>query len=600
MDYIPSTTSLCNSFNTGSILLNTLLFVPFLLCILILSPGAGLAFTAENVNLALYDRLALCIADFSETRIDNESNNRNWLAVIYGQTGLQPLWVTKDGPGEKAEILFSVLKTSDMDGLVPEQYNVDRIASLWKGRTPAELIDLDTLLTFSFLMYAHDAQDGRIHSERPNPVLIKSAEAPVFDGLALVETALSSPDLKQFLDGLLPSHRYYKNLRAALLHYRNLAAAGSWPLIAPGKTIHQGDQDTRIPAIGKRLTVEGFLLSPATDTPVYHKALVQAVSRFQLRHGLTDDGVIGKATIAAMNISVEEKIKKIILNLERWRREPHDLGKKYVLVDVAGFTLDVIADDAVIQEMAVIVGTKEHETPLFTEQIRYIDFNPYWNIPTSIARMEMLDELRKDPGYLDSNHIRLFSDWTSEGRELNPLSINWSQVSPQKMGQFKLRQDPGKWNALGSIKFVFPNSYNVYMHDTPAQSLFQRSSRTFSHGCIRLSKPLQLAEFLLGGIEHGWPAERIEKVVTTGKRTIVQLPTPLPVHITYQTVKCDLDGKISFYTDIYDRDRQLEDILFKEWQRDTTHCSNGIPTFSMRPTVDMKDLFRVQSDSSSR
>lgn len=565
LNYIPSATSLCNSFNTGSILLNTLLFIPFLLCILLLSPGTGLALTAENLNLVLYDRLAQCSADFSDTQTDNESHNmQRWLAVIYGQTGLQPLWVTKDGPGEKAETLFSVLKSSEEDGLVPEQYNVHRITSLWNGRTPAELIDLDTLLTLSFIMYAHDAQDGRVHSERSNPLLIKSAEAPAFDGLALVETALSSPDLKQFLTTLLPQHRYYKNLRAALPHYRNLAAIGGWPPVAPGKSIHPGGQDARIPAIGKRLSVEGFLLSATTNTPVYDAALVQAVSQFQLRHGLTDDGVIGKATIAAMNISVEEKIKKIILNLERWRWETHDLGKKYVLVDVAGFTLDVIVDDAVIQEMDVIVGTQEHETPLFTDQIRYIDFNPYWNVPPSIARTEMLLELRKNPHYLGSNHIRLFSDWTSEGREINPLSINWNQVSPRQIDQFKLRQDPGKWNALGSIKFVFPNSYNVYMHDTPAQSLFQRSKRAFSHGCIRLSKPLQLAEFLLGGIEKGWPPERIDKVITTGKRTIVQLPTPLPVHITYQTVKSDQNGKISFYTDIYDRDRQLEEILFKE------------------------------------
>lgn len=548
-------------------MLNALLSIPFLLCALLLSPGTSLALTAEKLNLVLYDRLEQCSADFCDPQTDNESNNmRRWLAVIYAQTGLQPLWVTKDGPGRKAAALFSVLKNSEMDGLVPEQYNVQRISSLWNGRTPAELIDLDTLLTLSFIMYAHDAQNGRTHSQKNTPALLKAEDTRAFDGVALVETALSSPDMTQFLATLLPSHRYYKNLRAALPHYRNLAAIGGWPPVAPGKSIHPGEQDARIPAIGKRLWIEGFLLSAATDTAVYDEVLVQAVSQFQLRHGLTDDGVIGKATIGAMNISVEEKIKKIILNLERWRWEAHDLGKKYVLVDVAGFTLEEIVDDAVIQEMPIIVGTKEHETPLFSDQIRYIDFNPYWNIPTSIARNEMLVELRKNPQYLTSNHIRLFSDWTSEAREINPLSINWNQVSPQKMNQFKLRQDPGKWNALGAIKFVFPNNYNVYMHDTPAQSLFQRCQRAFSHGCIRLSKPLQLAEFLLGGIEKEWTPERIEQVITTGKRTIVQLPTPLPVHITYQTVKSDQDGRISFYTDIYDRDRQLEEILFKEEQ----------------------------------
>lgn len=546
-------------------MLNTLLSVPFLLYVLFLSPGTGLALTAENLNLVLCDRLEQCNADFSDPQTDNESNNmRRWLPVIYAQTGLQPLWVTKDGHGEKAAILFSVLKNCEMDGLVPEQYNVQRITSLWNGKTAEELIELDTLLTHSFIMYAHDVQNGRVYSERSNSVLIKSERAPKFDGLTLVKAALSSPDLNQFLAGLLPSHKYYRNLRAALPHYRNLAATGGWPFVALGKTIHPGEQDSRIPIIWKRLWIEGFIQSAITDIPVYDEALVQAVRQFQLRHGLTSDGMIGKGTIAAMNISVENKIKKIILNLERWRWEAHDLGKKYVLVDVAGFTLEGIVDDEVVLEMAVIVGTQEHETPLFTDQIQYIDINPYWNVPPSIARNEMLGELRKNPYYLNSNHIRLFSDRTPEASELNPLSINWKEISLKKMGQFKLRQDPGKWNALGDIKFVFPNSYNVYMHDTPAQSLFQRSKRDFSHGCIRLSSPLKLAEFLLEGNKEEWLMDRFKEIIGTGKRTVIRLPTPIPVHITYQTVRSDQNGVISFYPDIYDRDQQLEQLLFKE------------------------------------
>lgn len=546
-------------------MLNTLLSILFLLCTLLLSPGAGFALTAEKLNLALCDRLEQCSTDFFDHQTDNEFNNiRRRLADIYTQMGLQPLWISKDGPGEKAEILFSVLKKSAEDGLVPEQYNVQRITSLWNGKTAEELIELDTLLTLSFIMYAHDAQNGRVSSERPNPVLIKSEGVPVFDELPLVKSAISSPDLNQFLTSLLPSHKYYKNLRAALPHYRNLAATGGWPFIASGKTIHPGEQDSRIPTIWKRLWIEGFIQSAETDIPVYDEALVQAVRQFQLRHGLTSDGVIGKGTITAMNISVENKIKKIILNLERWRWEAHDLGKKYVLVDVAGFTLEGIVDDAVILEMDVIVGTQEHKTPLFTDQIQYIDINPYWNVPPSIARNEMLGELIKNPHYLNSNHIRLFSDRTSEARELNSLSINWKKVSLKKMGQFKLRQDPGKWNALGAIKFIFPNTYNVYMHDTPAQSLFQRSKRDFSHGCIRLSSPLKLAEFLLAGGEEEWPIDRFKELISTGKRAIIQLPATIPVHITYQTVKSDQNGGISFYADIYDRDQQLEQILFKE------------------------------------
>lgn len=543
-----------------------LFFIPFLFCALLFHPGTGGATTADKLNLVLCDRLEQCNAELSTSRPEDKTNTlQHWLGIIYDKTGLQPLWVTLDGPGKKAEILLSVLKKSDIDGLVPEHYYVNRITSLWEGKNPEELIELDTLLTMAFVTYAHDTLEGRAHSEKINPaLLVKSENTPIFDALALIRTALAAPDLDQFLSGLLPPHKYYQDLRAALPHYQELAASGGWVQVAGGKSIHPGEQNSRIPAIRKRLQIEGFFSATITDDPVYDEELVQAVIQFQMRHGLTGDGVIGKSTIAAMNISAEKKVRQIIINLERWRWEAHDLGRKYVLVDIAGFTLEAIEDNAVVLEMPVVVGTQNHETPVFSDQIQYIELHPYWNIPAKIARDEMLGELQKNGHYLSTNHIRLFSDRSSEARELNPLAINWKQMSPQKMGQFKLRQDPGKWNALGAIKIVFPNSFNVYMHDTPAQSLFKRSNRAFSHGCIRLSNPVQLAEFLLGGAEKGWPAERLHKAIDAGKRTIINLPTPLPVHITYQTVKSDQDGAISFYSDIYNRDQQLEEILFRE------------------------------------
>jgi len=567
MNYIPSGTTLCNSFNKGSILQKTLLSIAFLLYTLFPCPGTALAVTAERLNLALHDRVEQGSVKFSAIQSAKETDNmQRRLASIYIQTGLQPLWVTTDGPGEKAAILFSILKNSELDGLTPEQYHVNRITSLWNGTTSEELIDLDTLLTLALITYAHDAQEGRTHFQTSNPdLLVKDEGTSAFYELTLIKTALSSPDFNQFMDRLLPPHNYYKNLRAALPRYQNLAAAGGWPPVAAGKSIHPGEQDSRIPAIRERLQIEGFLPSTPTDTLIYYDTmLVQAVIQFQLRHGLTDDGVIGKSTIAAMNIPAEQKVRQIIINLERWRSEAHDLGKEYVLVNIAGFTLQGIENDMVILEMPVIVGTQRHETPVFSDLIRYMDLNPYWNIPVSIARNELLADLRKNPLYLNKEHIRLFSDRTSEASEINPLSIDWNQVSPNKISQFAFRQDPGKWNALGTIKFVFPNHFDVYMHDTPAQSLFKSSNRAFSHGCIRLAHPLKLAEFLLDGSEKGWSSEQFNELIDTGKRTIVPLPTPIPVHIIYRTVTSDPDGAISFHPDIYNRDQQLEEILFKE------------------------------------
>lgn len=561
MNYIPSGTTLCNSFNKGSILKKILLSIAFLLCNLFPCPGTALAVTAERLNLVLHDRLEQGSVKFSDIHTAKETDNmQDRLAAIYIQTGLQPLWVTEDGPGQKAATLLSVLKNSELDGLIPEQYHVNRITSLWNGTTSEELIDLDTLLTLAFITYAHDAQEGRT-SQKNNPDhLVKDKDTSAFHELALIKTAFSAPDFNQFMDSLLPPHNYYRNLRAALPRYQSLAAAGGWPPVAAGKSIHPGKQDARIPAIRERLQIEGFLPSAPADILIYYDTmLVQAVIQFQLRHGLTDDGVIGKATIAAMNIPAEQKVRQIIINLERWRREAHDPGKKYVLVNIAGFTLKGIENDMVILEMPVIVGTQRHETPVFSDLIKYIDINPYWNIPVSIARNELLADLRKNPHYLNKEHIRVFSDRTSEAREINPLSIDWNQVSPNKMGQFAFRQDPGKWNALGAIKFVFPNHFNVYMHDTPAQSLFKHSRRAFSHGCIRLARPLKLAEFLLDGGEKGWSAEQINELIGTGKRSIIHLRAPIPVHIIYRTVTSDPDGAISFHPDIYNRDQQLEE-----------------------------------------
>ena len=546
---------------------NTLLSIPFLLCALLFSSHAALATTPEELHLALSDRLKQCCAKSPDPQIVNAPDKtlQHWLGVIYDKAQIQPVWVSPDGVGEKATILLAVLKNSAKDGLIPEQYHVSRISSLWNGRTPEELTELDTLLTLAFITYTHDAQYGRTHSRESNSAPLMKAEGiPAFNALALIKTALSAPDFNQFLVNLLPIHKYYRNLRAALPRYQDLVKAGGWLPVASGKIIRPEEEDSRIPAIGKRLQIEGFLQSAVSDTLLYDKILVQAVIQFQLRHGLTGDGVVGKSTIAAMNIPAQQKVKQIIINLERWRWEAHDLGAKYVLVDIAGFFLEGIEGDKVILEMPVVVGTQNHETPVFSHLIQYIELNPYWNVPPQIARDEMLIDLKKNPHYLNTKHIRLFSDWTSEAREINPLSIDWNQVSPNKMGQFALRQDPGKWNALGAIKFVFPNSFNVYMHDTPSQSYFQRSSRAFSHGCIRLGKPVKLAEFLLGGSEKGWSAEKLKELIDTDKRTIIRLPTPLPVHITYQTVTSDQNGLMFFHTDIYDRDQKLEQILFKE------------------------------------
>jgi murein L,D-transpeptidase YcbB/YkuD len=250
------------------------------------------------------------------------------------------------------------------------------------------------------------------------------------------------------------------------------------------------------------------------------------------------------------------------MNMERSRWISHDLGDVRVGVTIAGFKLVVFNDGKLELAMPVIVGKTYHKTPVFSDMIKYLEFNPFWNIPTGIARNEMLPKLKKDPMYLRERNIRVFSSWGEDAKELDSTKIDWNDVG-SNITRYKLRQDPGPANALGTVKFMFPNKYNVYLHDTPSHNLFQRTGRTFSHGCIRVSEPLELASYLLGGEEKGWGIDRVREIVSGGKRTIVSLEKPIPVHITYRTVWIGPDGTVRFSEDVYGRDKLLEKALYE-------------------------------------
>jgi murein L,D-transpeptidase YcbB/YkuD len=287
--------------------------------------------------------------------------------------------------------------------------------------------------------------------------------------------------------------------------------------------------------------------------------------KFQTRHGLDPDGTIGPKTLAALNVPVAGRIKQIIVNMTRWRWQKHDLGEKYILVNIAHFDLTAFEAGHFAFGMRVIVGEEQKQTPIFSDSIKTIVINPYWTIPRSIARNEELEKLRKDPDCLTKRHIRLFSDWEDNATEIEPTKIDWQTVSWTRMGQYRLRQDSGPWNALGRIKFIFPNKYKVYLHDTPSQSLFSRTKRDFSHGCIRVSDPVRLAAFALSR-QRGeeWTEERIINAVNEQERIGISLSEKLPVHITYQTAWFDKHEIVCFNYDVYGRDKKLLRALFDE------------------------------------
>ncbi len=533
-------------------------FSVFFLCSVSITDG--LALTAhEGLLDALAEELKLSATDLEKAAdlkppLDDQGL---CLAVIYHKTGLAPLWVTETGPGSRATIILDFLKKSEDEGLNSQKYKIGEISNLWTTTAPASLARLDTLLTYNLVRYIHDISYGQLQPLSPDNTAFAAAGDINFDVVAAMQQALGAPDLAAYLVALAPAHKHYQSLKKALKIYRLIAASGGWKQIPPGPTLRPGESDDRLQLIYKRMLAPGIQPPPKPEDKIYGPALQKAVARFQQLNGIEDDGVIGPQTLTAMNVPASRLVEQIIVNMARWRWQAHVLGKKYVLINIASFNLTAYKDDIMVLNFPVIIGQLQHQTPVFSDSIKYIEFNPYWNITPDIAKNEDLPHLRKNPRYLSDRHVRLFSSWEGDATELDSTTMDWQQVSPSRMAGFKLRQDPGPWNALGKIKFVFPNKYSIYMHDTPSRNLFSRTKRDFSHGCIRLSNPLSLALFALEDQGKGWTSEQIQSAYDSDKRVVVRLTPPLPIHITYQTSWVDKDGQIHFNRDIYSRDEKL-------------------------------------------
>ena len=473
------------------------------------------------------------------------------LRAYYQAFGGKLLWLE----GGHAEAMISRLNNAERDGLDPNDYPSKQLAALSAARPSTDMRGLAaTELYFSaaFLEYASDLNVGRFLPEKVDPNFF--IKGRVIDQLAALKDLAQSSSLDQFFAKWQPNSSGYVSLRSVLGSYRALAAKGGWGVVPLGAALRPGMADPRVPAIRARLSSTDGVethVSPASET-VYDDALVEAVKRFQASQGLEADGIIGSTTIVAMNQPVEDRIKSIIVAMERLRWMPEDLGQQYLIVNIAGFELRRINAGEVQERMAVVVGKPYHRTPVFSDRIRYLEFNPYWNVPPGIAIKEELPKLRSNPGAVSAQGFEAVRG----DQVLSLTSVDWSQYGPGNF-PFQLRQRPGTNNALGRVKFMFPNPHNVYLHDSPARSLFGRMERAFSHGCIRLARPLELADQVLraGGVE-GWNKERIDSIIASAETTVVNLRDPLPVHITYLTAWVD-GGVANFRQDIYGHDAKL-------------------------------------------
>jgi len=492
------------------------------------------------------------------------------LPNFYERRAYRPAWINEKGPLPEAKYLFEAIQGADEEGLRPDDYHLNKIEHLlsqvrkrqkiFRFPDPRLLVDLDLLLTDAFLIYGSHLVSGRIHPERIDPQWLASRRE--VDLVQALEEALSSNEIEKALKSMLPLHPGYERLRKALSHYRNITANGGWPAIPSDLQIKKGDQGDQIFILRQRLTTEGFIEKPpSAASMLFDDELEQALIQFQIQSGQEPDGVLGKQTIRALNITAEERCRQIIINMERWRWLPQDFGNRYILVNIAGFYLVLIENQATVMDMRVVAGKPYRRTPVFSDKITYLVINPFWAVPKKIAEKDILPKVKKDPAFLKQQNFKIFRGWGPDTKEIDPGSIDWQSVTSADLN-FRFRQDPGQQNALGRIKFMFPNQFDVYLHDTPSRELFAKARRDFSSGCIRIEKPLELAEYLLKN-HPDWPSERLRAAVMGDDHIekTIKLPEPVNIHILYWTVWIGKDDLLHFSPDIYDRDKALDEAL---------------------------------------
>lgn len=487
---------------------------------------------------------------------------------FYAARHFEPAWSTPHGPTSQARALLGEISQAGDEGLSPEDYHyqqlqimADRLAIIGQDVTPIvpELrADFDLLMTdAAFLLGAH------ILGGRVNPETIHaswSAFSHEVDLISLLNEALAGGRIAQMVQGLRPPYTGYTGLRQALAVYRRMSAAGGWPQLEAGPSLRAGDEDPLVEQLRKRLVSSADLADTPVSLPMYFdETLETAVKAFQVRHGLEPDGVVGKQTRQVLNVSVDQRVQQLLINMERWRWIPSDLGSRYVVVNIADFNLTMVDESRVRGTMRVVVGRSYRKTPVFSGSMTYLDFNPFWNVPRTLAVEDILPQIKKDPAYIGRQGFRVFSGWSDDAVELSPDKVDWASYNKDYF-PIRLQQAPGPKNALGRIKFMFPNTHAVYLHDTPAKGLFDAVSRSFSSGCIRVEDPVTLAEFVLEGME-GWDRQKIEMHLGDGQRQVVRLQRPIPVHLLYWTAWSDENGMVFFREDIYERDAPLMQAL---------------------------------------
>jgi murein L,D-transpeptidase YcbB/YkuD len=475
------------------------------------------------------------------------------LLEVYEGHDFSPFWTR---PARIRELMELINDSAD-HGLIPADYNIEQLQQILQRRESSPTAEIeaeaDILLTESLLRYGYHRRFGKVEGSKLDPDINFRRETFHHQSPTMtIEQALESSSLTGFIEMAAPIGPIYRQLQYQLALYRNIANTGGWPTVPEGSTLRLDDKDPRIAVIRRRLATTGDLPAGAnTNSPVFDRELEHAVKGFQARHALDDDGIVGKQSIAAMNVPVETRVDQLRISLERLRWVNQEAVDTLVAVNIAGFRAFFFKDGELEWSTRAMVGKNYRKTPVFRGDIAYLEFNPTWTIPPGILRNDTLPAIKKNPNYLASKNIRVID---RNGKFVDPSTVDWNQYS--KGVPYTLRQDPGPNNSLGTVKFIFPNEHFVFLHDTPHRELFAHSERAFSSGCVRIEDPLKLAELVLDDPVK-YNRSKLEAIVASRKTQRIHPSPKMPVVILYLTASIDTGGKVRFYKDVYNRDQKV-------------------------------------------
>jgi murein L,D-transpeptidase YcbB/YkuD len=543
----------------------TIRIVPLLLCLAALPGGLAISQPAAE-QVAITKAIEGVIGgDVPPVIREMRDFDRLFAALteLYESRNYEPLWLENGAMGSRAMRAHRKLARADEHGLRPGDYVFGPIdpqtMGHFQGEDPAvAMATIDLVLSMSCLRYIKDLHEGRFSPQQL--ALDLDVSHRKLDLVQELRVILTADDPEAAADARAPAVRGYRMLKRELVRYRELARTDEWRPLKDDAVVHPGDAYADLDALRHRLALVGDLPQDAPASgDVYEGELVEAAKRFQIRHGQTQDGVLGKQTFARLNVPWSDRVAQIVNSLERYRWIPDAPRGRAIVVNVPAYVLRAytfaVTTATVDFQSRVIVGKSYHRnrTPIFSGVIRYLDFRPYWNVPRSIIRNEISPKLDQ-PGYLDDRGYEIVPSF---GLDVQPLPVTPENMAKVRNGSLQIRQRPGPNNALGLVKFIFPNEHNVYLHSTPAQSLFAKAKRAFSHGCIRVGDPVGLAEWVLAE-QPGWDRAAIDRAMSEGGPTRVQVPSGMPVFILYATAFADPEtGLLFFWNDVYGLDEDL-------------------------------------------